>query len=116
MLTEVDAPITPTAMAAALRACGVNHAVSVPDWVQLPLYRKLQEPQSGVRVVPCCAEDEAVAIAAGLTIGGCMPVLLLQNQGLYASVNNLRAIALDADIPMVMVLGQFGRERENFGS
>lgn len=108
-------PLHAAALAELLVEEGVDHAVSVPDWVQLPLYRYLQQPGSGVRVVPCCAEDEAIAVAAGLTVGGRTPVVLLQNQGLYAAVNNVRAIALDSEIPLVLVVGQFGREPENAG-
>jgi len=98
----------------ALRRAEVNWAVSVPDWVQLPLYERLQA-RSEVSVLPTCAEDEAVAAAAGLTLAGAVPVVLVQNQGLYAAVNNIRAITLDGDIPMVFIVGQFGLEAAKVG-
>lgn len=98
----------------ALRTQGVDWAVSVPDWVQLPLYKQLLEGP-GFNVTPACAEDEAVAIAGGLSVAGRNPIVLVQNQGLYASVNNIRAITLDAEIPMVFLVGQFGLEAARIG-
>ena len=54
-----------------------------------------------------------MAISGGLLIAGATPVVVIQNQGLYASVNGLRAIGIDARIPIVMMIGQFGREEGN---
>ena len=39
----------------------------------------------------------------------------MQNQGLYNCVNTLRAVCLDAHIPLVFMVGQFGREYSNLG-
>ena len=39
----------------------------------------------------------------------------MQNQGLYACINSLRALGLDSRIPMLFVIGQFGREFSNLG-
>lgn len=53
-------------------------------------------------------------IAGGLHIGGARSAVVIQQQGLYAGLNALRGIGLDAGIPIVMLIGQFGREAENF--
>jgi sulfopyruvate decarboxylase subunit alpha len=42
-------------------------------------------------------------------------MLVMQNQGLYNAVNTLRAVCLDAHIPLVFMVGQFGREYANVG-
>lgn len=110
----MTSPLAADQVERALRRVGVDWAVSVPDWVQLPLYRKLSASDE-ISVLPTCAEDEAVAAASGLALAGATPVVLVQNQGLYAAVNNIRAITLDAQIPMVFVVGQFGLEREKIG-
>lgn len=107
-------PLKAREIEVALRRAGVDWAVSVPDWVQLPLYRQLQDSDA-VSVLATCAEDEAVGAAAGLTLAGAKPILLLQNQGLYAAVNNIRAITLDGQIPMVFIVGQFGLEASKIG-
>lgn len=95
----------------ALKANGVTFAVTVPDWIQIALYHALQnDPDKAIRQVPVCTEDEAITAAVGLHIGGQRAVVIIQNQGLYAGVNALRAIGLDAGMPVVLFIGQFGRE------
>ncbi len=99
-----------------LRACGITHVVAVADFIQMSVHRLLDEGYlPGVRVLHTATEDEAVVIAAGLHLGGKVPVVMMQNQGLYACVNNLRAIGLDSRLPIFMMIGQFGRESANFG-
>lgn len=102
-----------------LRDNGVGNVVTVSDWVQLPLQRALdtQVDSTGspaVRVQKCTTEDEAFLVAAGLHIGGQRAAVVIQNQGLYAGLNALRGIGLDSNIPLVMMIGQFGREPDNF--
>ena len=100
---------------AALQRNRVDHVVTVPDWVQLSLHDRLDRGIAGIRVVPCANENQVVTVSAGLTIGGLRPLLMMQNQGLYNCINTLRAVCLDAHIPMVFMVGQFGREYANFG-
>jgi len=99
----------------ALHAAGCDHVVTVPDWVQLALHVRLESAAVGLKVVPCCSENQAVTVAAGLTVGGRRPVVVVQNQGFYNCVNTVRAVALDAHVPLVFMIGQFGREFGNFG-
>lgn len=103
------------ALLAALQAAGVTHAVTVPDFVQFALHQRLADAGSGIAQVLACSEDQALTTAAGLHIGGAVPVVLVQNQGLYKCLNTLRAVALDAGVPVVFLVGQFGREAENLG-
>lgn len=99
-----------------LKACGVTHIVTVPDFVQFSVHKYLEEGYlPDVTIVSCSTEDEAIVIAAGLYIGGKVPVVIVQNQGLYACVNNLRGAGLDAHVPIFMMVGQFGREFSNLG-
>jgi sulfopyruvate decarboxylase subunit alpha len=114
MSTEKSSGLQGSEVAAALVAAGVSHAVTVPDWVQLPLHRAL-EADSAVKVISCCTEHEAFMIAAGLYCGGKQSAVIIQNQGLYAGLNALRGAGLDANVPIVMLIGQFGREPGNRG-
>lgn len=98
----------------ALQRAGVDHLVTVPDWVQLSLHAKVQQ-SSAIRLLNACNENQCVTTAAGLTIAGRKPMLLMQNQGLYNCINTLRAVCLDARIPLVFMVGQFGREFSNIG-
>ena len=104
----------------ALRDAGVTDVVAVPDTHQRSLIDLLV--QSGaVPFIQAATEDEAIAIAAGLIIGGRRPVLQIQHAGLYACVNNLRGVGIDGEFPLVLLVGLLGRDparppRENFDS
>lgn len=103
-----------TAVAALLRN-QIDHVITVPDWIQLSLHDRLNRGVPGIRVINTANENQAVTVAAGLTIGGRKPLLMMQNQGLYNCFNTVRAVCLDAHIPMVFMVGQFGREYANLG-
>lgn len=99
----------------ALCEAGVTHVVTVPDFVQFALHEKLASADSAITQVFACSEDQALTTATGLYVGGAVPVVLVQNQGLYKCFNTLRAACIDAGAPIVFLVGQFGREPENFG-
>lgn len=103
-------------VAIALEQIGVEFVVTVPDWVQIPLHRALQARSDRIRTISCCTEHDAFMIAGGLHAGGKRCAIVIQNQGLYAGLNALRGIGLDAQVPLVMLIGQFGREVSNFNS
>lgn len=99
-----------------LDACGMTHFVTMPDYVQISVNHRLAEGYlPHVEVVNCSTEDEAVAIAFGLHIGGKVSWLSMQNQGLFACANALRSIGLEARVPMPILVGQWGRELSNLG-
>jgi sulfopyruvate decarboxylase TPP-binding subunit len=100
---------------AALKKNAVSHFVTVPDWVQLALHSRIESGADGITQIDCCNEDQAVAVSTGLYTGGKKPIVVIQNQGLYACINTIRAIGLDARLPIVFQIGQFGREFANFG-
>jgi sulfopyruvate decarboxylase subunit alpha len=96
-------------LAEAIRALGATHIVCVPDTFLRSAIAELVAKGS-----PCmltvCTEDEAMGINAGLYMAGHKPMLLIQNNGLFASVNTLKSIAVDAQVPTFMVIGQYGRD------
>jgi sulfopyruvate decarboxylase TPP-binding subunit len=104
-----------SACIAALRHNAVSHVVTVPDWVQLALHARLEAGESGIELINTSNENQAVTVAAGLTLGGRRALLVMQNQGLYNCVNTLRAVCIDARVPLVLMVGQFGREYANLG-
>ncbi|QGZ57726.1 thiamine pyrophosphate-binding protein [Paraburkholderia acidiphila] len=105
-----------SALWSALRDAGTSHVVTVPDFVQFALHDKLRNAGEGMQQIFACSEDQALTTATGLYIGGASPVLMMQNQGFYKCLNTLRATCIDASVPMVFLVGQFGREIENFGA
>jgi sulfopyruvate decarboxylase TPP-binding subunit len=92
-----------------MQALGITHVVNVPDTHQRTVLAALAR-QSEIRLITACTEDEAIAINAGLWIGGQRPVLSIQQVGLLAAMNNVKAIALDDRIPTCMLVGYFGRD------
>jgi sulfopyruvate decarboxylase TPP-binding subunit len=85
--------------------------LSVPDTHQRTVLAALDKEDS-IRVLTCACEDEAVAINAGLYVGGEPAVLMIQHAGLYASVNTLRGVAMDGRIPTFYMIGLLSREKD----
>lgn len=98
------------------RQRGITHVTTVPDFAQFSLQLRLEEGYlPDTRVMRCSTEDQAVECAAGLWIGGKRPVVIMQNQGFYASINAIRAVGIDAKLPLVLMIGPWGREFANLG-
>ncbi len=95
----------------AIREAGVQDVVLVPDTHQRTVLDLLMADDE-IRTVHCSTEDEAVAVSAGLIIGGRRPMMQIQHAGLYACVNNLRGVALDGRLPIVLLIGLLGRDPE----
>jgi sulfopyruvate decarboxylase TPP-binding subunit len=92
-----------------LRGLAITHVVNVPDTHQRTLLAELAR-QRDIKLITACTEDEAIAINAGLWIGGQRPLLSIQHVGLLAALNNLKGIALEGRIPTCMLVGYFGRD------
>lgn len=113
--TQGKPPLGGRAAVAALRRNRVDHVITVPDWVQLAMHAQLAQGADGIRLLNLCSENQCITLGAGLTLGGRRPMLVMQNQGLYNCINTLRAVCMDAHIPLVFMVGQFGREYANLG-
>jgi sulfopyruvate decarboxylase TPP-binding subunit len=93
----------------AIRDLGITHVVTVPDTHQRTLIDRLLQDES-LKVVIVSTEDEAIGINAGLYMGGAVPMMLIQQLGVFAGVNALRGIALDMNVPTFILAGLFGRD------
>lgn len=102
-------PVEANAIVKEIVALGITHVVTVPDSVQRALLLQLEEEPS-LAVHTVCTEDEAIGITAGLYAGGMRPMMSIQNNGFFACINTIKAIALDAKVPTFMLVGQFGRD------
>ena len=107
--------VSAQAMVDAFKRCGIDYVTTVPDMVQIALHQLLDSGVSGLNVVHCTTEDQAIEVAGGLYAGGKNVAVIVQNQGLYAGINSLRALGLDSKVPLLFVIGQFGREFSNLG-
>jgi sulfopyruvate decarboxylase subunit alpha len=105
----VALPVAAASIVAELHALDITHVVNVPDTHQRTLLEELAR-QSRMQLLTACTEDEAIAISAGLWIGGQRPILSIQQVGLLAAMNNVKGIAMDARVPTCMLVGYFGRD------
>ena len=105
----VATPVPAQAITAELVKLGITHVITVPDTIQRTLLVALEESDA-LEVLTVSTEDEAMGINAGLYVTGHRPMLLIQNTGFFASTNTLKSIALDAQVPTFIFVGQFGRD------
>jgi sulfopyruvate decarboxylase TPP-binding subunit len=101
--------VSAEAIAAAIDALGVTHVICVPDTFQRTIIARW-EAGTTPRLIKVCTEDEGVGVNAGLYMGGQSPIMCIQNNGIFASLNTLKAISLDAQVPTFMMVGQFQRD------
>ncbi len=86
-----------------LKRYGVEYIVWLPDsetnFINAPM-----ECDPALNIIKCCSEGEALAIVAGLHMGGKGAVVLIENNGLFDAGNALRWIA-DSRFPLVLLVG-----------
>lgn len=92
------------AVVAALKACGVTHVIWIPD-SELGTWEQALTGPDGVPLIRVCREGEAVAVAAGLLLGGRNPVVLIQCTGLFEAGDALRNVIHDLHLPLFLVVG-----------
>lgn len=93
-----------------IKAGGIRFVVSVPDittseGLLRPLAR-LTDP----RLIRVCKEDEGVAICAGLSFTGNRGLLLIQQTGMLDSLNAVRGVAVEYNLPICMMVGLLEKE------
>ncbi|MBI1245498.1 MAG: decarboxylase [Alphaproteobacteria bacterium] len=95
---------------AALKSAGVGFVVAVPDIVTSDglLWPISRDPD--FRLVRMCKEDEGVAICTGLAFSGRRSVMLIQQTGFLDSINAIRAVGVEYEQPVVMLVGLQGKE------
>ena len=95
-----------------LKHQGINYYVTVPDSLTRPLFDLCQNDPF-FSVVKACHEAEAVAIASGLYIGGAKSITVMENAGLFNAVEALRAMPVDMEIPLLLLVSHLGKIRED---
>ena len=105
-----QALLSPEAVIEEFRKNGVTHVVYLPDSETNWMYQ-LMEADPTLDLIPVSREGESIAIAAGIIAGGKKPVVLIQNTGMLESGDSIRGIALDCEMPVVMLVGYRGWTR-----
>jgi sulfopyruvate decarboxylase TPP-binding subunit len=89
---------------AALKSCGVTHAVWLPDSL-IGRWDQALASDPDLRLIRVCREAEALAVAGGLLLGGKRPVVLLQCTGLFDAGDALRNLVHDLHLPLFLAVG-----------
>ena len=92
----------------AVKASGVEVVVSVPDIVTSEGLLRSISNDPEIRHVRVCKEDEGVSICAALSYCGVRALLMMQQTGMYDSMNAIRAIAAGYGLPVCMLIGLQG--------
>lgn len=109
-MSTQQANLDPTSVLKQLKSNGVTHVIYLPDSETNHLFIAMEEDPD-IDVVPVAREGETMAIAAGIIVGGKIPVCMIQNTGMMESGDSIRGLALDTHLPMVMILGYRGWTR-----
>jgi sulfopyruvate decarboxylase subunit alpha len=92
------------AVVAALKGCGVTHVVWIPD-SELGRWDAALSAEADLRLIRVCREGEAVAVAAGLYLGGRQPIVLMQCTGFFEAGDSLRNFVHDLKLPLFFLIG-----------
>src|SRR5262245_35081772 len=93
-----------------IAASGVEFVVSVPDITTSEgLLRPLVRAGTP-RVIRVCKEDEGIGICAGLAHCGKRALLLIQQTGMLDSINAIRGVAVEYELPICMMVGLSQKE------
>jgi len=93
-------------IASQLQACGITHVVWVPDSEMGGLEGHLDP---AIHLVRACREGEAIAIAAGLILGGARPAVVIQCTGFFEAGDAFRNVAKDLQLPLFLIIGHRSR-------
>ena len=106
-MTNMNTSLTAGKIIDEFKKCGVTHIVCLPDSESQSVYEAIIS-QPDFTLVPVCREGEAIAIAAGLMLGGKEPVVLHQSTGFFESGDSVRGLALDLQLPLLLLIGYRG--------
>ncbi len=87
-----------------IRGLGVTHVVWIPDSV-LGTWESALQADDAIELVRVCREGEAWVLAAGLLLGGKLPLVMIQNTGLFESGDAMRNVLFDLKLPLLAVIG-----------
>ena len=98
------------AIIAAIKASNIGIVVSVPDITTSAGLLWPIDRDPALRHVRVCKEDEGVSICCALSYCDRRAVLVMQNTGLFDSINAVRMIGVEYQHPLCMMIGLQGAE------
>lgn len=110
MTQQQAAQLNPETVLEQMKKNGVTHVVWLPDSETNWLYLLMQEEPT-MDLIAVSREGAAFSTAAGLSVGGKKPIILIQNTGMMESGDSLRGWGLGMNTPVVMMVGYRGWTR-----
>jgi sulfopyruvate decarboxylase TPP-binding subunit len=96
--------LDPTTLLRTLEEAGFSHVVWIPDSAIGPWESALAS-SSIIQLIRPAREGEAIALAAGLMIGGARPLVIIQCTGLFEAGDALRNVVHDLNLPLKLLIG-----------
>ena len=91
-------------VAGALKECGITHVTWLPD-SELGTWEPALLAEPSIKLIRVCREGEAIAVAGGLHLGGCKPVIAMQCTGFFEAGDAFRNFVHDLKLPLFFVIG-----------
>ena len=105
-------PLSGEQILAGLAQAEIEFVVALPDIVTCDELLWPIERSQSFRLVNVCKEDEGVSICAGMSYAEKRALLLMQNTGFLDSINAIRVMGMDYQLPVVMMIGLQGIEKD----
>jgi len=103
-------PLKGTSLIRSLKKSRVEVIAALPDIVTCDAILWPITRDADFTLVPVCKEDEGVSICAALSYCNKRAALLIQHTGFLDSINAIRCIAMEYQLPIVMIVGLQGME------
>lgn len=93
----------------ALKTAKVRFVLSVPDIVTSDGLLWPLSTNKNIKLIRVCKEDEGLSMCAAMSYNGTRAVMLMQQTGLMDSLNAVRALGMDYQLPLCMMVGLQGK-------
>ncbi len=94
----------------AVKESGVKTVLTVPDKTTASGLLRPISMDTELRHISTCKEDETIGISAALSYSGERSLILIQYTGLLYSMNAIRAVAVEYQSPICLMVGLLGKE------
>ena len=88
----------------------MKEVVAVPDIVTSSCLLWPISKDEHFRLTRVCKEDEGVSICAAMSYSNTKAILIMQQTGFMDSLNAIRAMGSDYNLPVIMFIGLQGKE------
>ena len=107
MVDQQSTILRPQTLVEEFKKNSVTHVITIPDSETNHLYNLMCE-QPWLDIIRATREGQTFAIAYGLSIGKKVPVVLIQNAGMFESGDSIRGFLKDMGCPLVFIVGYKG--------